>query len=112
MAMPATVTALAIAPVKGLRLAAADELDIGPGGAAGDRAFLVVDEENGLLLTTRTPALLQVAARWHEGTLSLGFPDGSEVAAAPELGAAARPRPGQRPPRRADAQAARRATRP
>ena len=53
MALPATVTALAIAPVKGLRLAAADELDIAPGGAAGARSFLVVDEENGLLLTTR-----------------------------------------------------------
>jgi uncharacterized protein len=87
--MPATVTALATAPVKGLRLAAADELDIGPAGPAGDRAFLVVDAANELLLTTRTPALLQVAARWHDGTLTLAFPDGSEVAAAPELGAAA-----------------------
>jgi uncharacterized protein YcbX len=84
--MPAAVTRLAIAPVKGLRVAAADELDIGPSGAARDRAFLVVDDENGLVLTTRTSALLQVAARWDGDTLALTFPDGREVAAAPDLG--------------------------
>ena len=88
MGMPA-VTHLAIAPVKGMRVTGAEELDIGPSGPRGDRAFLVVDEENGLLLTTRTPALLQVAARWHDGTLSLTFPDGSVVAAVPEPGAPA-----------------------
>ena len=87
--MSAAVTRLAIAPVKGLRVAAADELDIGPTGPLGDRAFLVVDEANELLLSTRTPELLQVAARWHDGTLTLSFPDGSEVAAAPEPGARA-----------------------
>jgi uncharacterized protein YcbX len=83
------VTQLTIAPVKGLRVTAADELDITPTGPAGDRAFLVVDPDNSLLLTTRTPALLQVAARWDEGRLALTFPDGTEVAAVPEPGAAA-----------------------
>jgi hypothetical protein len=87
--VPAAVTRLAIAPVKGLRLSVADELDLGPTGPAGDRAFLVVDAANDLLLTTRTPSLLQVAARWRDGALTLAFPDGSEVSAAPELGAAA-----------------------
>jgi uncharacterized protein YcbX len=84
--MTATVTQLAIAPVKGLRLTAADELDIGPAGAVGDRAFLVVDADNALLLTTRTPALLQVAARLDGGVLTLTFPDGGEVAAVAEPG--------------------------
>jgi uncharacterized protein len=83
--MPA-VTQLAIAPVKGMRVTDADALDIGPTGPAGDRAFLVLDGDGALLLTTRTPALLQVAARWDGATLSLTFPDGREVAAVPEPG--------------------------
>jgi uncharacterized protein YcbX len=85
----AAVTQLTIAPVKGLRVTAAESLDIGPAGPAGDRAFLVVDADNGFLLTTRTPALLQVGARWHRDVLALTFPDGREVAAVPELGAPA-----------------------
>jgi uncharacterized protein YcbX len=80
------ITHLTIAPVKGLRVTPATQLDIGPTGAAGDRAFLVVDADNQLLLTSRTPALLQVAARWDGATLALAFPDGSEVAAVPEPG--------------------------
>ena len=83
------VRALTIAPVKGLRVANTTELEITPTGPAGDRAFLVVDADNSLLLTTRTPALLQVAARWEDGVLGLTFPDGTDVAAAPELGEAA-----------------------
>jgi uncharacterized protein YcbX len=84
--VPAAVTQLAVAPVKGLRVAAVDELDIGPAGPVGDRAFLVIDADNALLLTTRTPALLQVAARWDDGVLALTFPDGRAVAAVPEPG--------------------------
>ena len=84
--VPASVTQLTTAPVKGMRVTAPDELDIGPSGPAGDRAFLVVDEDNRLLLSTRTPALLQVAARWDDGMLALGFPDGRVVAAVPEPG--------------------------
>jgi uncharacterized protein len=84
--MAVTVTALAIAPVKGMRLAPADRLELGPSGAVGDRAFLVVDDEDRLLLTTRTPALLEIVARWDGERLSLTFPDGREVAAIPEPG--------------------------
>src|SRR5689334_1375338 len=84
--VPAAVTQLAIAPVKGLQVTAVDELEIGPAGPVGDRAFLVVDPENTLLLTTRTPRLLQVSARWEDGVLALAFPDGRTVAAAPEPG--------------------------
>jgi uncharacterized protein YcbX len=84
--VPATVTELAIAPVKGLRVAGVDELDIGPAGPVDDRAFLVVDADNALLLTSRTPALLEVAARREDGMLTLTFPDGRAVAAVPEPG--------------------------
>jgi MOSC domain-containing protein len=87
--MPVTVTALAIAPVKGMRLAEVPQVELGPTGAAGDRALLVVDDEDRLLLTIRTPALLQIVARWDGERLALTFPDGREVAAVPEPGRAA-----------------------
>ena len=86
--VPTTVCELAIAPVKGMRLCSVDALELGPAGALGDRAFLVGGADGELLLTTRTPALLQVAPRWdaRRGVLALRFPDGSEVAEAVEPG--------------------------
>jgi uncharacterized protein len=84
------IARLAIAPVKGMRLAEQDELQLDANGARGDRAFCVVDEDTRLLLTTRTPDLLQVVPRWDGTTLTLRFPDGSEVAEEPALGARAR----------------------
>ena len=84
--MAPTVTQLAIAPVKGLRLTAVDEVEIGRTGVVGDRAFLVVDAANELLLTSRTPTLLQVTARLDRDSLALTFPDGRVVAAVPEPG--------------------------
>jgi uncharacterized protein YcbX len=86
--MAATVSALAIAPVKGLQAVAVDAVDLQPQGPAGDRAFLVVDTEHRLLVTSRTPSLLEVTPRWEpaSGVLSLRFPDGAEVAAVPEPG--------------------------
>jgi MOSC domain-containing protein len=85
------VTSLAIAPVKGLRLVEVDELELTPAGPAGDRAFFVVDPDGRLLLTTRTPKLLQVVPRLDpaSGELGLRFPGGREVAAVPEPRAAA-----------------------
>jgi hypothetical protein len=80
------VTHLTIAPVKGLRVTDAQELEITPTGPAGDRAFLVVDHDNQLVQTTRTPDLLQVAPRWDDGVLTLTFPDGTDVSAVPEPG--------------------------
>ena len=87
--MNAKVTQLSIAPVKGMRLAAVERLELDAGGARGDRAFCVVDTESSMLLTSRTPALLQVVPRWEDGVLALRFPDGSEVAEPPALGARA-----------------------
>jgi uncharacterized protein YcbX len=83
--MPVTVTALAIAPVKGMRLVAVGELELGSGGAVGDRAFVVVeDADNRLVATARNPDLVQVAPRWDpdRGVLTLVFPGGEEVAGA------------------------------
>jgi uncharacterized protein YcbX len=87
--MTATITRLAIAPVKGMRLTPVTELELGASGARGDRAFCVVDPDGALLLTTRTPALLQVEPRWDGHALTLRFPDGSEVSEPPAFGARA-----------------------
>lgn len=75
------VTALSLAPVKGMRLVAADELSLTAAGATGDRAFVVVQEDGTLLSTERTPALLQVVPAWDPaaGTLALTFPGGEVV---------------------------------
>jgi uncharacterized protein YcbX len=53
--MPAAVTRLAIAPVKGLRVAAADELDIGRELAAGDAVLRVTEPVPRCVVTTRHP---------------------------------------------------------
>jgi uncharacterized protein YcbX len=85
------VTALAIAPVKGMRLIPVPELTIGAVGPVGDRAFLVVDEAGQLLVTGRTPELVQVVPSWDPGADALGlrFPDGTQVQAVVERGDAA-----------------------
>src|SRR4051794_33150211 len=89
--MAITVSALRMAPVKGTRLHAVQEIEIVGAGVVGDRAFMVVDEDAGLLLTSRTPALLEVEASFEAatGALRLRFPDGSEVEEVPSPGAAA-----------------------
>jgi uncharacterized protein YcbX len=89
--VPVTVSSLSLAPVKGMRIAPVDAVELGPGGPAGDRAFLVVDEDDVLLATSRTPALMEVQPLWDggRGTLRLRFPDGTEVEDAPVPGRAA-----------------------
>jgi len=90
--MSARVDRLAIAPVKGMRFTAADALELGSTGAAGDRAFLVVDAvSHELVISTRTPQLVQIvpALDARSRTLSLRFPGGSEVSAVVEPGASA-----------------------
>jgi len=89
--VPVTVSRLAIAPVKGLRLLSADEITLGPHGVTGDREFLVVGDDGKLLLTGRTPALLNIEPAWDRasGVLALRFPDGTIVQGTPEPGAAA-----------------------
>jgi len=83
------VAALSVAPVKGMRVQPVDAIDLRAVGAAGDRRFVVVDAEQRLLLSTRTPKLLQVAPTLAGATLSLAFPDGRVVRAVPEPGPAA-----------------------
>jgi uncharacterized protein YcbX len=86
----AAVGALQIAPVKGLRLVGVDAVDIGPSGAAGDRAFHVREADGTIASTTRNPRLLQVVPAWDpaRGELALTFPDGTRVSGPVERGAA------------------------
>ncbi|MGH3203319.1 MAG: MOSC domain-containing protein [Streptosporangiaceae bacterium] len=89
--MPVTVSQLAIAPVKGMRLQAASEIRLGQHGVIGDREFLVIGADGTLLLTGRTPALLQIEPAWDptREVLALRFPDGTVVQDIPEPGAPA-----------------------
>jgi uncharacterized protein YcbX len=89
MTVPVTVSQLAIAPVKGMRLQRTGEVQLGQYGVTGDREFLVVGEAGRLLLTSRYPALLQVEPAWDRArkVLTLAFPDGDVVHDTPEPGA-------------------------
>jgi uncharacterized protein len=86
--LPVTVSQLAIAPVKGMRLQGATEIRLGHHGVAGDREFLVVDDDGKLLLTARNPGLLRIEPSWEpaRNLLTLRFPDGSVVQDAPGPG--------------------------
>ena len=89
--MPVTVSQLAIAPVKGMRLQGTSEIRLGRHGVTGDREFLVIEEDGKLLLTSRAPAMLQVEPAWDRArdVLALRFPDGNVVQDTPEPGASA-----------------------
>jgi uncharacterized protein YcbX len=89
--LPVTVSQLAIAPVKGMRLQPSTEIELCHHGVTGDREFLTVDDECKLLLTARNPGLLRIEPRWEpaRNLLALRFPNGSVVQGAPEPGTAA-----------------------
>jgi uncharacterized protein len=91
MTVPVTVSQLGIAPVKGMRLQCASEVQLGHHGITGDREFLIIGEGGKLLLTYRNPALHQIEPTWDRvrNVLTLGFPDGDVVRDTPEPGAPA-----------------------
>jgi len=49
--VPVTVSRLAIAPVKGMRLHGTSKIRLGQHGVIGDREFLIIGEDGTLLLT-------------------------------------------------------------
>jgi uncharacterized protein len=91
MTVPVTVSQLAVAPIKGMRLQCASEIQVGPHGITGDREFLVIGADGQLLQTSRTPGLLQIEPAWDEvgDVLTLGFPNGDVIQDTPEPGAPA-----------------------
>jgi len=89
--MPVTVSELTTAPVKGMRLQRTHQIQLGEQGITGDREFLVVGADGNLLITGKTPALLQIEPAWdrERDVLALRFPDGTVVQDTPKPGAAA-----------------------
>lgn len=77
-----SVAWITYAPVKGLRLSAADEVELTQAGVPGDRRFHLVNERGHLTNGKRVGALQQVQADWDERSqwLTLVFPDGGQVA--------------------------------
>jgi uncharacterized protein YcbX len=90
----ARVTALSIAPVKGLRIAGVEQLVLEPGGARGDRRFYLVEERGWMVNGKHSGALNEIVAEVGAGggdggameRLTLRFPDGTEVSDTIELG--------------------------
>jgi uncharacterized protein YcbX len=76
-----------VAPVKSLRLATVDSIELDVTGVRGDRRFYLVDDEGALLNAKRVPGLLAARVEVDDGRLTLHFPDGSEAAGEVELGA-------------------------
>lgn len=83
-----TVAALSATPVKGLRIARCQSLELRPEGIAGDRLFYVIDDDGRLLNGKRSDALQRVSAQYdaHSGELGLSFADGSRLSAPVQLG--------------------------
>lgn len=89
--MQVTVSQLAVAPVKGMRMQSTGEVQLGPHGITGDREFLVIGADGELLQTGQTPALVHIEPAWDRARnlLTLRFPDGDVVRDTPEPGAPA-----------------------
>ena len=88
--VPPSVAWISVAPVKGLRLEQRSDVLVTETGIPGDRAFFIVDERTGAMVSaTRLGPLVSVipAHDAEAGTLTLRFPDGAEVGGPVELGA-------------------------
>lgn len=72
--------------VKGTRLRTVEAVVLERGGAAGDRAFFVVDERGRMVNGKSLGTLQQVVAGWDGEELVLTAPGGERVGAVPELG--------------------------
>ncbi len=63
-------------PLKGCRHAERGSVDLTPEGPAGDRVFCLVDPARGRVLrTVENPTLLQCAAGWRDGVLTVDLPE-------------------------------------
>ena len=78
----ASVAWISVSPVKGLALRQLDRCDLTEAGVAGDRAFLLVDEDGRLVNSKGLGVLQQIVPRFDDeaGVLELRFPDGATVA--------------------------------
>jgi len=85
-AMPAmaTVSRINVTPIKGTRLGRPAAVELTPLGILGNRRFHFVDERGELASCTDVGALMRLTSAWDAAaeTFSVGFPDGTRVAAA------------------------------
>jgi uncharacterized protein YcbX len=86
--MAARIAWISVAPVKGLALAAREEVELERFGVRENRRFHLIGEEGRLLNAKQLGSLLRVTAGWDEETrtLALRFPDGALVEGQVELG--------------------------
>lgn len=86
--MSPTVSQIAIAPVKSLRLRLVDAVEVGPRGVIGDRQYAMLDERGRLLSVTKHPQLVRARAAVDPvtGYLRIEPPDGPVRDGAIELG--------------------------
>lgn len=77
----ATVQALSVTPVKGLRVRRVDEIVLEPTGARDDRRFFLIDETGRMLNGKVIGELQEIVAVFEResGRLTLEFPDGAVV---------------------------------
>jgi len=71
--MAGSVVRISIAPVKSLHLVHPEEIELTPGGVAGDRRFWLVDADGRLANGKRFPQLMQIRPEWDEETRRLAF---------------------------------------
>jgi uncharacterized protein YcbX len=83
---------LLLTPVKSLRLAERAQVELGPHGVEGDRAFFLLDADGSCLRGPRRLPLCRMTADWAHGVLAITLPDGRVVRGEPEAGAALRAR--------------------
>jgi uncharacterized protein len=86
--VPITVTALAVTPVKGMRLRTVDAVELGELGARGNRAFYVIDEKRRLMNGKGAGAMQAVIPDYDAdaGELSFTFPSGEVAGGRVEYG--------------------------
>lgn len=86
--MAGRVAWISVAPVKGLALAAREEVHVGAAGVEENRRFHLVDDAGRLMNGKSLGGLVAVQASWDPdaGGLELRFPDGRVVAGQVELG--------------------------
>jgi uncharacterized protein YcbX len=79
--VPAVVSALSIAPVKGMRLRTVPRIEFDRSGARGDRAFYVIDERDRMVNGKGIGELQQVEASYDpsDDVLRLEFPGGRRM---------------------------------
>jgi uncharacterized protein YcbX len=82
----ARVQAIHLSPVKSLRLRAVPEARIDRDGIAGDREFLLLDDENRVATQRNVGVLAQVPSHYDGTRLELQMPDGEIVSGEPAAG--------------------------